>query len=87
MESLRYGGVYTLPDGIKVVAYSNGAGGYVCYKLADEDRDPNEPEIQAGSTVYMIDAQGRVFRLEKCEGWTLDSLTDTGRTGHVSQVA
>jgi hypothetical protein len=55
-----------------------------------EDREANDegrPEKCAGTTVYLIDAQGNIFRCERCEGWTLDQITDTGRTGYVSRVA
>ena len=87
MRSLRYGGIYALPDGTKVVAYSNGAGGYVCYELIG-DEGAGDPEARETRTfIYLIDAQGHIFRCERCEGWTLDALTDTGRTGHVSRVA
>ena len=90
MRSLRYGGIYALPDGTKVVAYSNGAGGYVCYELIEGEgagEAQGEPALRTGTFIYLIDAQGHIFRCERCEGWTLDALTDTGRTGHVFRVA
>ena len=87
MRSLRYGGIYALPDSTKVVAYSNGAGGYVCYELTEDAGDPDRTETRMGTFIYLIDPQGHIFRCERCEGWTLDALTDTGRTGHVFRVA
>ena len=57
MRSLRYGGIYALPDGTKVVAYSNGAGGYVCYELIEGEgagEAQDEPAPRTGTFIYLI---------------------------------
>ena len=88
MRILRHGGIYWLPDGTKVVAYKKGVGGYVCYRLAEKSGPGGlEMEMQQGSPVYLIDAQGHIFRCEECEGWTLEGLADTGITAHIPRVA
>ncbi len=86
MQQLRCGGIYTLPDTTRVVAYENQSGGYICYMLEDWERlDIEELTVAArrGTTpIFIIDAQGRVYRFEECTDWSIESLKDTGRTAH-----
>jgi hypothetical protein len=70
------------------VAYKKGVGGYVCYRLAEKSGPGGlEMEVQTGSPIYLIDAQGRIFRCEECEGWTPEGLCDTGITARIPRVA
>ena len=88
MKTLRHGGIYRFPNGTKVVTYTKGAGGYVCYRLSEKSGPGGlEMEVQPGSPIYLIDAQGRIFRCEECEDWTPEGLVDTGITAHIPRVA
>ena len=88
MRALRHGGIYRLPDGTKVVVYTKGAGGYVCYRVAEKSGPVGlEMEVRPGSPIYLIDAQGRIFRCEECEDWRAEGLFDTGITANIPRVA
>lgn len=86
MQQLRYGGIYSLPDTSRVVAYENQCGGYVCYLLEDWERlDMEELTLAArkgAAPIFIIDSRGRVFRFAECTDWSIESLIDTGRTAH-----
>jgi hypothetical protein len=72
MKELRERGIYRLPDGEELVASVGRGGGFVLY---DE-----RVWRRYGVPDYSVNAQGKLTRMGESTRWSLEDLSDTGRT-------
>ncbi len=69
---LRDRGIYSLPNGRELIAFSNGENGHVSYKLACT--------ACADGSDYEVSDEGRLLCHGRLTAWDIKDLFDTGRT-------
>ena len=74
---LREGGLYSLPDGRRFVAWPNGTQGYSLYRLRAPSRI-----IRAD---YVVGAEGRLLSKGVPTRWRVDDLIESRRSDDVSR--
>jgi hypothetical protein len=76
---LREGGLYSLPDGRRFVAWPNGTRGYSLYRLRASSRI-----IRAD---YIVSEEGRLLSKGIPTRWRVDDLAETRKNADVPGAA
>ena len=81
---IREYGIYTFPDGTRVIARSREPVGTLLYYLSDWQLfGGREVEAERNAPAFRIveaDHAGQIFRFGMRTRWHLDDLSDTGQT-------